>query len=149
MLKRNRLILAAALAALFAAPALADGRDRVFTPGPTPLVPHETITCPEGTVMDEDGICRTVEAKLPPPPAPAVIPASAPAPSYDFSGFSGGVGSSVSTGYAGGGGHFIVIGGSERRYSGVRQYQSWSGQSFSYTTSHIRIGGGGGGCGCN
>lgn len=147
MLKRNRLILAAALTGLFASPAMADGRDRVFAPGPTPLVPHETITCPEGTIMDEDGICRAVEAKLPPPPA--VIPASAPAPSYDFSGFSGGVGSAVSSGYTGGG-RVIVIGGSERRYSGVRQYQASSSQSFSYTTTRINIGGGGGGmCGCN
>ena len=150
MLKRNKILSVAALAALFASPALADGRNRVVPQGPTPLQPHAETFCPDGVVVgDTCRIVRTV-VQNPAPEVRRVVRQAAPAPvqaSYDFSGFTGGVGSAVGGGTYGGGGRVIVIG-SDRRYSGIRQSYSHSGYSYSYSGSRFSIGGGGG-CGCN
>ncbi|MCI4643292.1 MAG: hypothetical protein MRY64_00735 [Hyphomonadaceae bacterium] len=143
MLKRHKLALVAPLAALLAGPALADGRDRTPPVGPTPLQPLPTITCPDGTVTA--GPCPVQQTVIR-PPAPQVhrVVQEAPAPSYDFSSFTGGVGSAIATGPVGGGGGVIVIG-SGGRYSGMRSSNGHSSLSYSSSSHSIRFGGGGGG----
>ena len=110
-------------AAVFTAPAFADGKDtgRRVT-GPDPLVPHA-----HGCVSELDGSdnCHTRKQVRRVYRRPAATPtrrvvhrASAPVERYDFSGFNGGVGAGVDGGYYGGGGGGIVISG-QQRFSGV------------------------------
>lgn len=148
MLKRNRLVLLGTLAGLLTAPALADGRDRIPVVGPTPLQPQPAVTCPDGAVF-RDGACRVTQTVIR-RPAPQIVrrvvqAAPSPAASYDFSGFTGGVGANIATGPVGGGGGVIVIDGANR-YSGWRQTYSGSSFSYNYSSTHVRYGGGGG---CN
>lgn len=129
MPKRYKIAALALSAALFALPALADGTKRAPIQGPAPLKPNATQTCPNGYLAD--GRCYVPRAQKTPSgstgqryveSAPTVrrhvVRRAAAAPVHDFSGFTGGVGSNVGSGYYGGGGGLIVIG-APRRFSGV------------------------------
>lgn len=110
-------------AALLAGPALADGKDTgQRVKGPEPLTPHARSCVPE---LHGHDACRTltVKRKIHTTRAPArkqrvIRRAAAPAASYDFTGFDGGVGAGIDGGYYGGGGGFIVSG-TGPRFSGV------------------------------
>lgn len=114
MPKRNIIATLMLTAALAAAPAFADGKPRKPGPaGPAPLKAQVVPVCETGTgYFDKDGrfVCPTVVTRTyTPAPAPAPVQISAPA--YDFSGFSGGVGANLGSGFYGGGGGFILEGG--------------------------------------
>lgn len=138
---------------LFAAPALADGRDRSQPVGPTPLQPAVTQHCENGHYAD--GRCyiparqtqqRVIRRHAPQATVRRVVhqPATqtvrrASAPNYDFSAFNGGVGANVSGGFGGGRGGVIVLN-SGPRFSGVL-----SNPAARISFGH-RKGGGCGGC---
>lgn len=110
-------------ATLLAAPALADGKDTGRpVKGPEPLTPHAQACTPElhgHEACRSHTVRRKVYRKASPTRTQRVVRrAVAPAPVYDFSGFSGGVGAGIDGGYYGGGGGFIVTGASPR-FSGV------------------------------
>ncbi len=114
MPKRNIFATFVLAAAVAAAPAFADGKPRKPGPvGPTPLKAQPV--CANGTgYYDKDGrfVCPEVVTRtFVPAPAPATVPVQIAAPAYDFSGFTGGVGANVGSGFYGGGGGFILEGG--------------------------------------
>jgi len=131
----NRLVVLAVAGALWAVPAMADGRDRVVVQGPAPLVAHAPSACEYG--RNHDGSCRagetvtrvtrshtrtptTVRRVVRQAPQVRRVAASA-GPKYDFSGFNGGVGSDIATGFASGGARAVIIKGAgpSPRFSGV------------------------------
>ncbi|MCA8900730.1 MAG: hypothetical protein KDA53_05715 [Hyphomonas sp.] len=145
MSKRNTFLALTLASALLAAPALADGKVMKPVRGPEPLKAHPDCESGQG-YFDERGvwICPVVTRIVTPPPV--VTRVAVPATSYDFSGFNGGVGASIGSGYYGGGGGFIVE--DRRRYSGVLQS---SASVFTFNRTHRKVvrKPRGGGCGCN
>ncbi|MEO0465389.1 MAG: hypothetical protein AAF216_02505 [Pseudomonadota bacterium] len=140
----------AAFACALASPALADGRDRAPIGGPVPLAPVEcehgyyadgTCYVPRQStqVIHRPAVTRTV-THAPTTTVRRVVRTEAAAQSFDFSGFTGGVGSGVSGGYGGGGGGVIILR-DGRRFSGVRSNavgrvvlnRSFSGSSASFS----------------
>lgn len=132
----NKLAGLALIGALFAAPALADGRDRVVVQGPAPLQANLGSGCEFGRTAD--GTClvpetmtlatRTYTTTQRPTTvrrvvshAPQAHRTVAAQPRYDFSSFTGGVGTDIGTGFVSGGGRGIVVVGSgtTSRFSGV------------------------------
>lgn len=127
----NKLAGLALIGALFAAPALADGRDRVVVQGPAPLQATVQTHCPSG--QDRDGSCphQTVTRSYTTTPRPTTVrrvvshaPQAhrtvAAQPRYDFSSFTGGVGTDIGTGFVGGGRGIVVVGSATAsRFSGV------------------------------
>lgn len=148
MSKRYKIFAISLIAGLLAAPALADGKARTPIQGPTPLKPTVTQHCEHGRLSN--GHCYIPHAHQPktttvrrhvqaPQRVHRQVVRQVAAPSYDFSGFTGGVGANVGLDYYGGGGGVIVVG-SGKRFSGVRQHAA------SRVTFRHR-GGGCGGCG--
>ncbi|MEM1149428.1 MAG: hypothetical protein AAGI03_02575 [Pseudomonadota bacterium] len=128
----NKLAGLALVGACLALPALADGRDRVVVQGPAPLQATTQTHCQSGQLID--GVCRTqtvtrthttthrpttVRRIVSQAPTPRRTVANAP--QYDFSSFTGGVGTDIGTGFIGGGGRGIVVLGTgmSTRFSGV------------------------------
>ncbi|MEZ5947529.1 MAG: hypothetical protein R3C13_04715 [Hyphomonas sp.] len=154
MSKRNILVSLALASALFAAPALADGKPVKPVRGPTPLKAQPYCESGKG-YFDDHGrfvcpvVTRTVTRTVTPPTVTRVV-APPPAAVYDFSGFNGGVGSSIGSGYYGGGGGFIFE--DRTRFSGVLQS---SASAFTFNKKVKRVTRRppprppGGGCGCN
>ncbi len=103
MSKRNIAVSLLFAAALIAAPAYADGKDRPKPKGPEPLRPTTTTVTPP--TYTTPTVTRTY---TPAPTYYAPQPVAAAAPTFDFSGFNGGVGANVGGGYYGGGGGFII-----------------------------------------
>ncbi len=124
MPKSNKWAVMSLTFAILAAPALADGKDTGQpVAGPAPLKPHASTCAPE---LQGDAHCapqkvyRRQVQHAPRQVQRRVVQQVATAPSYDFSGFSGGVGAGVDGGYYGGGGGVIAFS-SDRRFSGVLQ----------------------------
>ena len=119
----NRLAVLAVFGTLWAGPAIADGRDRVVVQGPAPLVAHAPSACQYGS--NRDGSCRTGETvtrvtrshtRTPTTmrrvvrQAPQIRRVAASAgPQYDFSGFNGGVGIDIATGFVSAGARAVII----------------------------------------
>lgn len=129
MSKRNILASLAIASALFAAPAFADGKITRTVKGPTPLKAQPYCASGKG-YYDDSGrfICPVItrtpaRTYTPAPartytPAPVRVAAPAPAPKFDLSGMTGGVGSTVGSGFYGGGGG-IVLSSARAPFSGV------------------------------
>ena len=115
MTARSRPLALLAAAALFAAPAFADGTPGKPVPTPTP-----------GDAPDEQALLGGQNA----PEAPIQL-AQTPAPALaqdegltiNLTGFSGGVGANVASGSYGGG-RVLLVTGSETRFSGVRSHRA-------------------------
>ncbi len=150
MSKRNILLAFGLSAALLCAPAYADGKVKkpIFN-APTPLKAQPYCESGKG-YFDDAGrfICPVVTRKIIKTQRPTVTRVKAPAPAPtqqpDLTGFSGGVGSTIGTGYVGGGRGFIISGRSS--FSGVLSHPA-AAYSFSHRGGR---GGGHGGhhCGC-
>ncbi len=148
MSKRNILVAFGLSAALLCAPAYADGKAKktVFN-APTPLKAQPYCESGKG-YYDDAGrfICPVVTRKIIRKQRPVVTRITAPAPAkqLDLTGFNGGVGSTIGTGYVGGGRGYIVT--NRASYSGVLSHAA-----AAYTFSHRGGNGGGHGgyhCGC-
>ncbi|MEO0818600.1 MAG: hypothetical protein AAFX86_15010 [Pseudomonadota bacterium] len=131
----NKIAGLAVVGALVAAPSMADGRDRVVVQGPPPLQASAASACEFGRTAD--GTCalpttmtlasRTYTTTQAPTvrrvvrQSPTVHRTHVSSqPKLDFSGFNGGVGANVATGFvSGGGGVVIVNSGARRQFSGV------------------------------
>lgn len=132
----NKLAGLGLVGALFVTPALADGRDRVVVQGPAPLEANLGPRCEFG--RDANGTCtlpetmtiasrthtttqRPTTVRRVVSHAPQAHRTVAAQPRYDFSSFTGGVGTDIGTGFVSGGGRSIVVvgSGSARRFSGV------------------------------
>lgn len=147
MSKRNIFIAVGLSAAMLSAPAYADGKAKRAFNVPTPLKAQPYCASGKG-YYDKAGrfLCPVVTRRTVTTKRPVITPVKATAPAQKFSltGFTGGVGSSIGTGYVGGGRGYIVNSGSS--YSGVLSHPAAA-------LTFRRRGGSGGGhgghhCGC-
>lgn len=130
-----RLACLALIAAMMAAPALADGRDGTSIVTPTPLQPHAQNVCdlsgsPHAACLAPVETRRVVRRFV---QAPAV--AQTVQPQHDFSSFNGGVGANVAMGGYFAGGNVIIVQDGGSRFSGVTAYSS-ARTSFAAARSH-------------
>ena len=122
MSKRNIFASLAIASALLAAPAFADGKVTRTVKGPTPLKAQPYCASGQGYYDDQGRfVCPVITKSYTPAPVRTYTPAPvkvAATSTYDFSGMTGGVGSSVGSGFYGGGGGFVLDSG-RASYSGV------------------------------
>lgn len=115
MITQSSILVGLAAAALFAAPAMADG-----IPGKPAPMPAE-VDAPDEQALLGGQTAPDAPVQLAEAPAPVVTPDDGL--TLNLTGFSGGVGANIASGGYGGGRVLLVTGG-DKRFSGVRSHRA-------------------------